>query len=112
MRKLVRWLLPLPTFFLVSRPALARVCTGRRRLVAGLCGIWGFEAPLPTCMPESVLADEGITSALESFGIWGLEGSLSTHMPEPVMAGDGRMLALSLPVSWPLYRHIPDASNG
>jgi hypothetical protein len=94
MRKLVRWLLPLPTFFLASRPALARVCTGRRRLVAGLCGIWGFEAFPPTHMPESVLADEGITLALESCGIWGLEGSLLTHMPEPVMAGDGRMLVL------------------
>ena len=45
-------------------------------------------------MPESVLADEGITLALESCGIWGLEGSLPTRMPEPVMAGDGRMLVL------------------
>ena len=94
MRKLVRWLLHLPTFFLASRPALARVCTGRRRLVVGLCGIWGFETFPPTCMPESVLADEGITLALESCGIWGLEGSLPTRMPEPVMAGDGRMLVL------------------
>ena len=45
-------------------------------------------------MPESVLADEGITLALESCGIWGLEVSLPTHMPELVMAGDGRMLVL------------------